>query len=338
MIGLLCSVVDSVKLWEWMTSTKTAAIISAGSFFIGITGMMAAIVAVRWARAQHREAVRANELAERIAKAGGTFQHPDLVLSVYEESSTTEFVLALPVGDVDCCFEVPLPYCVHNMGKATAQDVEIFLRANKEVRFAGSLTIDPRDANLKQARGGLASETEHTATTVTSLQTIHPQQCIEIADILSIRKATSSKHTRTVKGRNGKPMRIAFWIGYAYTLDYVILQKDRQPITRSFRYSVIDTTGKSVKKAIEAFNSLASSNDPDADLRAEEAAVTKVVLLVPDTKKVTERAFELPNRVVGKFRILTVDGAAITKYTGTKSASKLNFPTLDYSAKQRVSG
>src|SRR5205814_1801873 len=117
------------------------ALLSVGSLVVGVSGALAAVLAVKWARAQHREAVRANELAERIAKAAGTFQHSDLVLSVYGESSTTEFVLALPVRDIDRCFEVPLPCGLVNMGRATAHDVEVFLRASKEVRFAGSIAL-----------------------------------------------------------------------------------------------------------------------------------------------------------------------------------------------------
>lgn len=172
---------------------------------------------------------------------------------MHGSSGVDDLIIALPLGG-QRVIEMPLVYTLLNCGEKSAKEIEVYLRMNKGLRYGGHFELVATGSEEKNARMTVANETEHLKTTVTSINSLHPNQRFVVSDNISIASSTSSNHSVSVKTGDNVDLTLRFNLQIGFAIDIFISQADQSPITKRILLSIVDTSEKSVKEYFDEYN------------------------------------------------------------------------------------
>jgi hypothetical protein len=77
------------------------------------------------------QSYRANRFARLVAEHEGSFNQSKLAIGMFGHSEITRFLILAPISPAPLHF--PLPLNVHNLGSATATDIQLLVRGNEHL-------------------------------------------------------------------------------------------------------------------------------------------------------------------------------------------------------------
>jgi hypothetical protein len=166
-------------------------------------------------------------------------EKPELVLSLYGNSIIKDIYWAVPIPK-DAAVEVPLKYLIRNVGKKSTKKFEVFSRMPKNLHYGGLGTLTTEYPPIKEVKSGIAYEGDYVHTLCMSIDSLFPEQIMEMQDWVSIWGETSSTQVIDTTSKDGIDLKIKVLLDYSYSINFSIFQEDSPKIQKQYALSVID--------------------------------------------------------------------------------------------------
>lgn len=198
---------------------------------------------------------RAYRLTKRVATAQGVFTRPEVEISLFGDRVIENFVLAVPLSrEKKRVIEIPLMFGIGNYGEKTAEDVQTFFTLSKDLLYGGKFTYNLRGAKLDGISITTVAKTKNLQTVAVTIQSLHPKVRIPFQLGVSVFNETFIESEVTVRTADGVDLSIPYSLEFAYRIDTVLVQRNQNPVTKSFHIQIFDTTEQSIKQALAAYN------------------------------------------------------------------------------------
>jgi hypothetical protein len=199
---------------------------------------------------------RANRFERRAAEAEGTFKKANIEVRPYGKEDIKSFYLAFPLKE-NRVIEVPFVFLIRNNGEKTASQVELYLRMAKELHYNGEIDLDIKGGGLKNLKSEIVSETEYLHTLGFKFDNLLPRQGIKLSDKLSLTHPTCFESKVEATTKDSVDLEISYEVDYAYKIDFILMQQDYEPISKTFSVSVIDVSQMPINEYFDKRNRLA---------------------------------------------------------------------------------
>lgn len=255
---------------------------------------------------------RANRSNRKAIEAQGVFKKPIIRISLFQNSDTSEFIIAAPLGR-GRIIELPLRWEIENTGERSARELEVLIRSSKELWYGGDPSQWIVTSSIPKLQAQLVAAGETLSTVVATLSSLHPNQTCVLTTTSSLRSSTFAKNTVDVETKDGI-VSVQYSFEFSYTLDLVVSQADAPPITRRFRLGVVDTSEQTVADFLRAQNAIHS--------KAESGS--KIVRKFRLIEMLRDRLESDPNAPIDRLR----SGATVTVSEGVRLSDGFVVPAL----------
>ncbi len=208
--------------------------------FTGIGGFIVAVLALFVALRSHRINVRALVTSKAL-------EFPLLSLKLFGIDNCNDFIIAVPIKKKRV-IELQLPVTIENTGKKTAEDINIYLRMNKELAYGGFVKKDESSTiNQMSISGNFFSS-------ISDEKSINPKMSKMQIYPVSLRTDTIVKGTFTTETLNKKAFNFQYNMIFSYEIHIVVSYRNNEPIGRRYKLRVLNTIDTPLKEIIAQYN------------------------------------------------------------------------------------
>lgn len=235
------------ELLELITTNSNQIGVIAG--IAGVIGMLIGFISVI-------VAIRSHRLSKRIATASKSLEQADIQVRLFDEEETESFIAVLPItkGRI---LEFPLPIYIANKGKKTANDIEIYLRLNKDLAYGGysDWNVEGPDIGVKFTHMLMGNF----ITFMWQIPMLNPNRVNNFNIPLSIRNETSFLEKVKINHEDSTEKTFLVEIEYAFELHVMVSFRDHQPYGRRFTLKIINCVDDEVTSVLNKHNELIKS-------------------------------------------------------------------------------
>lgn len=235
------------------------------------------------------QSYRANRFSRQLAQHEGAFDKPELKVGLFGTHEVKRFIILAPITPAPLLF--PMSFSVSNLGAATAEDVQLLLRANENLLPYSREWLEkeqPDPSGLVKA--SFYAKEGHVNSVMYRIAHLHPGMPLNLVNTTILDRSTLLQAEAPVKTKDGKQGMVSYTVAFEYRLELVAFRKDGAPLAAVFQVSVFDTAKQSEAEALESYWRRRSSS-----------------MATPTTRRWWKRS---PSKIE-RIRVVTVDPASI---------------------------
>lgn len=211
--------------------------------FAAVTAVYAAVVARR-----------SHELQAQIADRQGQLKTPQLRFAVFDEEELDQ-VLVLTTLHPGRIREVPIRLSVENIGEKTVDDVQLLIRAHKQLCYGGGgkVELSKGPPNIKPVK---LHESKTHELILTELGAVNPGFKFNFDFPITVNQATAGTHDVHAEAANGVKMAATFEYEFAWYMEIILSYRDSKTIVKPLQVRVHDTSGETNEEYLQEYSRL----------------------------------------------------------------------------------